>query len=42
MEKISRGPTFGGFVTIRTEVDAGHHCFKTIEYRSTDSFLPLL
>jgi hypothetical protein len=40
MENISRGPSFGDFVTILTMqrgVDAGHHGFKTTEYKSTDS-----
>ncbi len=36
MENISRGPTFGDFVTIRTD-DAGRHSCKTTEYKSTDS-----
>ncbi len=40
MENISRGPTFGDFVTIFTE---GSMQYKTSEYKHTDSPLaPLL
>ncbi len=44
MENMSRGPTFGDFVTIlRVQgVDAGQHYCKTTEYKSTDSTLPPL
>jgi hypothetical protein len=45
MESISRGPTFGDFVTIRTEgsmQDVSDGC-KTTEYKSiTDSPFPTL
>jgi hypothetical protein len=44
MENISRGPTFGDFVTIRTEGSMQDiiHSYKTTEYKSTDSPLLLL
>jgi hypothetical protein len=42
--EISRGPTFGDFVTFchypHRGVDAGHHSCRTIEYQSTESPLP--
>ncbi len=37
MENLSRGPTFGDFVTLRTERDAGRHGCKITEYKSTES-----
>jgi hypothetical protein len=41
MENISGGPTFGDFVTIRTERSMqGRHGCKTSEYKSLDSHLP--
>ncbi len=42
---VSRSPTFGDFVTIRTErsmQDGRHGCKQTTEYKSTDSPLPPL
>jgi hypothetical protein len=42
MENISRGPTFGDFVPIRTEASAGRYSCMTTEYKSTDSPLPPL
>jgi hypothetical protein len=43
MENISGGPTFGDFVTIRTERSMqGRHGCKTPEYKSLDSHLPPL
>jgi hypothetical protein len=42
MENISRGSTFGDFVTIRHRgVDAGRRNCKTSEYKSTDYLSPL-
>ncbi len=43
MENLSRGPTFGDFVTILTEgsMQDIHSC-KTTEYKSTDFPLPPL
>ncbi len=48
MENISRGPTFGDFVTIRPGAsmqditDAGHYSCKTTQYKSTYPPLPPL
>ncbi len=41
MENISRGPTFGDFVTIYPHrgVHAGKHVCKTTEYKNTESLL---
>ncbi len=41
MENISKGPTFGDFVTITTEALIQDISCKTTEYKSTDSPLPL-
>jgi hypothetical protein len=43
MENISRGPTFGDFITIRTEATMQDVTVaKLQEYKSKDSPLPLL